>query len=308
MWNKKFISLVLTRQCNSRCSYCKIAFENLFINEKNINFLLKNISDNQEAEYNIEFFWWEPLLAYNSILYFLKNANFRNLSWYSIVTNWILLDLKKISVLNQYNFKVYISLHPVLFEKFIKKDVFFIKQIKNLEFNLILEPWKIIYANKYLDFLIEKSIINCVVNILPVHYTVSWDKDNLIALSIFLKKLEKYKKYYRFSYFNDFFKRVNDLSLYDIKKWEEEYIVDVDWRVFIDYESEFYLMKDFLPKKILNYKEFYVWNIWNNDFIFQGNEHISFSENMKRILEFQKIKNNMILLSKIIEKYQIKYE
>lgn len=104
----------LTKQCNLRCEYCYVDFENKVIDEK----IAKNIIDffllQDWPEKTISFFWWEPLLEL-SLLKGLVNYSkiLANKLWkkvkFTIATNFLLVNEKIINFLKENNFEVHIS-------------------------------------------------------------------------------------------------------------------------------------------------------------------------------------------------------
>lgn len=120
-WNKNFLTknideirFNLINQCNLRCDYCYLKFDN----EKLDLSVWKNIIDYYlEQEWNnkiISFFWWEPLLEFKLLQELVEYANikskFLNKSIsFKIATNLILLNDMIIDFLLINNFELHIS-------------------------------------------------------------------------------------------------------------------------------------------------------------------------------------------------------
>ncbi len=106
----------LTNQCNLRCNYCYVQFDNdkldLNIWKNIINFLLEQEWLNK----TISFFWWEPLLEFK-LLEDLTNYAIEKSVWlnkivnFKIATNLLLLDKYILDFFIKNNFKIHISLN-----------------------------------------------------------------------------------------------------------------------------------------------------------------------------------------------------
>jgi len=101
---KIIIDLMMTNNCNRRCDYCPINFTNNFLEKKDIDFLINYLLENTD-EYDsctINFFWWEPLLNFENIKYFIEN-NVNGKIDYTIWTNWMLLTEDILNFFIKYN-------------------------------------------------------------------------------------------------------------------------------------------------------------------------------------------------------------
>lgn len=188
-------TIVFTWSCNLSCDYCKLKnikkdISNCTLNNyidlfySNISFLKKN--NIKKIEFLL--FWWEPLLVFEKIQYFIENI--KNI-WlelkFKIYTNVLLLDEKKISYFTSSweNIELFFSIdwtkesmiekrfrNNLLFDKFI----FNIKNIKKskLQFNISKviyekESEKLFNNLKYLHSLKPKNIY-----IYLVSYNYNW--------------------------------------------------------------------------------------------------------------------------------------
>jgi MoaA/NifB/PqqE/SkfB family radical SAM enzyme len=87
------IIIYLSYECNLRCSYCVINFNNDIISFKILDDLILFIEYNSNMFQNIfiEFIWWEPLLHLEQIKYILSVKFDSNIK-FQITTNWTIID------------------------------------------------------------------------------------------------------------------------------------------------------------------------------------------------------------------------
>ncbi len=106
----------LTQQCNLRCSYCYVDFSNEkleYITGKNIiDFFIEQKGDTKY----ISFFWGEPFLEFENLKklteYAFQKANqFWKKVYFTIATNFTLINRERINFLKDYDFKIHISLN-----------------------------------------------------------------------------------------------------------------------------------------------------------------------------------------------------
>jgi len=309
-------TIVLTRRCNYRCEYCAMKFENKDI--------LKNVVDKfidilkkfrkQIWSLKLEFFWWEPLMRFDVIKYMVDNSNWYNI-WYTVVTNWEFLDEEKINFMERNNFEVVFSVSYKTF-KLLNKKINFFKRInkKNIIINFILEPR---FVDKLFDlfkFLIELWFRK--ITILPVYYTKTWNKEQFVLLEHLLIKI---KKFYRiFNKINKdepleiFYVRTNKEFEYNIPKEDLEFILDRNGNIYADYETELYLLNDFVPDKVYSLKDLYLGNILDDKFSFIDvilkRRKFDIMGIMKKIVNYLGIKDNLIELWRIMKKYNVNVE
>lgn len=102
------VTLIVTQQCNFRCSYCYEKFKNLKLSDNSyrsiFTFIKKQMESNEFKNVRINLFGGEPLLVYNDIISFLESLNAYlktkkiNFS-IGITTNGYLLDIEKYKTL-----------------------------------------------------------------------------------------------------------------------------------------------------------------------------------------------------------------
>lgn len=253
--NNFLFEVIINNNCNKRCSYCKIDFYNWEISfnviDNFISFLEKNIKN---VEYfKINFFWWEPLLWFEKIQYFIQKAwKINHKIQYSIWTNGLLLNEFKIKFFNENSFKIYLSIDWESKKTFLdnKQDFDF----KNLFVNFVITPNEIENTEKILKKIIEYWVLN--INILPALWIYGWNDDNLEKLKNIFEKNNSNKSvnFNFYSYFNWFLN-------------EKQFILETNWDVFYDLDSLIWIQrqnKNFSEKikKFLKENSF-LWNILN---------------------------------------------
>ncbi|NJE40885.1 radical SAM protein, partial [Faecalicoccus pleomorphus] len=102
------VTLIVTQQCNFRCSYCYEKFKNLKLSDNSyrsiFTFIKKQMESNEFKNVRINLFGGEPLLVYNDIISFLESLNAYlktkkiNFS-IGMTTNGYLLDIEKYKTL-----------------------------------------------------------------------------------------------------------------------------------------------------------------------------------------------------------------
>lgn len=119
--NKKYddfrIQIIIDSNCNLACEYCVLLNKNkkydidkaisYQVLDKYINFLNENYENllKYYRKITITFFWWEPLLSKDKLLYFIEKLyNFDKIN-FVIHTNWILIDKNLIKLLRKYSNK-----------------------------------------------------------------------------------------------------------------------------------------------------------------------------------------------------------
>lgn len=104
----------ITNQCNLRCDYCYLDFNNDVINESTAKNIIDFLVSQNWDEKTISFFWWEPLLqfklikeltcyAYEAFTNQWKKINFK------IATNFLLSNKKIFDFFDKYNYQIHIS-------------------------------------------------------------------------------------------------------------------------------------------------------------------------------------------------------
>lgn len=243
--------IIVSRQCNKRCSYCDLDFFDAGLNKEKVDkittFLNKNAA---KVEYfHINFFGWEPLLRFDMIEYFLSKIQFNNIK-YSVWTNWVLLDKNKLKIFQDNGFDIYLSIDTIDGIKLLNKKEFW--GFEDFIFvNYIVDPDTVKNALQTLLEIHKKWFKK--LNFMPVFSTKNRNKNSL-------KELMKAKNFAKklgcnidiFSYFNGISK-------------EKQYIIDHDLSVTYDLDSLLWLQKQYtaiskdLQEEIE--EESYVWKI-----------------------------------------------
>lgn len=250
--NNLLFEIIVTNQCNKRCSYCDLDFRTIFIDKKYIDNLYDILISNSSKIDNltINFFGWEPLLNFEIIKYSIEKFSvFKNIK-FCVWTNWVLLSEKYFNFLQKNKVHIYLSIdcenYKILEEK---------KFLKNYDFlfvNLIFEPGKI----EKFYWIFENFILwygN--INFMPVYTTQKW---NIKSLTFLYKIFEKYHKTWNFfNYYNWF-------------SSEKQFILETNGELFQDLDSLLWLQKQYkiFPKKISNFisEKTKIWNIENLQF------------------------------------------
>ncbi len=250
--------LVITNQCNKRCKYCDLDFKNNTISnevlDSFIDLLIKNESSN--ISFLINFFWWEALLEYNKIVYFIERTkNIENIR-YSIWTNWILLDKDKFNYLSEYNVEIYLSIDTESLNKdFLKK---YLLNYNKLIINFILNPNTIDKSYNLFKKLYHFGFRNF--NIIPVFSTIRWNLKSFIKL----KRLKKYiLKFFGsdilfYSYFQ---KPTSDI----------QFVIDTNWNLYRDMHTHLWIIK-----QLSNLDNNIKYDIEKFSFIWNFNMNINF--------------------------------
>ena len=256
-WYKNFLSSIdeirfnLTNQCNLRCNYCYLKFNN----DKLDISVWKNIID-YYLEQNwsnkiISFFWWEPLLEYLTLVKLVEYANLRSKELnkklsFRIATNWLLLNEEIINFLMINNFDLHISFNGN------SNDI-----SRDNSTKLLLTKINLLHIKKY-DF--QKIVILYV--IFPNNINLLWDD---------LKNIKWL-----------WFKNVNfEIYLWDKFNWKNN-----DFNLFenqIKMQKSIWIFEDLNIINLLtchgnhNFLDISTsWKIWDNSLEF-FNENIDFS-------------------------------
>ena len=105
----------LTNQCNLRCRYCYVNFDNQKISSEEIIRMIQYYLEQEKSPKILSFFGGEPLLEYKTLEYVIPTilalyAKY-NISApiFRIATNALLLDNEKMKFLDQYEFEIHIT-------------------------------------------------------------------------------------------------------------------------------------------------------------------------------------------------------
>lgn len=228
--NKILIEWILTNQCNKRCQYCDLNFINRSISFQDIDLFIDFLNNNK-AEYNINFFWWEPLLEFEKIKYFVEKTR-KIISRFSIWTNGLLLSEDKLQFFEDNNIIVYLSIDNIDSLAKLKLELIS-KYKKNIIINFINDP-------DYLDNSIDcfKKIIDFwfqEIAFMPVFSTKKRDINKLSSFKKIYDQIKqnldwiKFKKYWYFNW----------ISI------EKQYVLDTDLYFYSDLDSLLWLQKQY---------------------------------------------------------------
>lgn len=259
---KIIIDLMMTNSCNKICHYCPINFDWTFLSKENIDYLIEYLDANYDSydQCTINFFWWEPLLNFENIKYFIE-SNVNDKIIYTLWTNWILLTEEIIDYLVLHNIKTYLSFHAdkeQTYKDFLKK-YFLKKAFHLLQINFIVSPINFEFIYNKIDETVEFWFKN--INIIPVMLTIKWEIKDLKLLKTFINYIDK-------KYINNIdFKWLNiyKFSYFDWIPVEVWFIVDTDLNIFQDSSDELYIWKQYsklwndLIKKIEDFS--LLWNL-----------------------------------------------
>lgn len=189
MLEKYNIILHTTTSCNYNCSYCDVIKDKRKLKQENLVKIIDFIRKNEFYIDRFKFFWWEPLLAWNEIKYIIDNSSEIIKNKFEIVTNTTLLNDEIRNYFSAYFSIIFFSIDSENEFDYERIFSFLSKyELKNKAyFNLIISPWKEEFAFKQFEKLYKNGYKNF--NILPVYFTKSWTKENLLILSAVMKKI-----------------------------------------------------------------------------------------------------------------------
>lgn len=237
--NKVLIELILTNQCNKRCKYCDLEFKNRSISEKDIDLFIDFISNNK-AEYNINFFWWEPLLEYDKIKYFVDKTK-GSISKFSVWTNGLLLNKEKLEFFKNNNIRIYLSIDNI--DTWKKLDLESISKYNDIVFvNFVNDPDYIDNSINVYNNIRDYGFKN--IAFMPVFSSKKWNKSSLIRL----------KKTYNYIKENRDWINLEKYSYFNWIKVDKQFILDTDLYFYSDLDSLLWLQKQYkiVPEEMKN--------------------------------------------------------
>ena len=175
--DKILIELILTNQCNKRCEYCDLDFQNtVFSNESILN--LDNFIKNNPAEYTINFFWWEPLLQFEKLQKVVKTL-WNKIKKFTIGTNGVMLNQEYLEYFKNNNIFIYLSVDNISCWKDLNLELIS-KFAEIIQINFINDPNFLFNSlstfEKILDFWFQN------IAFMPVFSTKKWEKSKLWEL------------------------------------------------------------------------------------------------------------------------------
>ncbi len=276
------IILHITTFCNYDCSYCDVIKDKRKLKQENLIKIIDFIKENELSINRFKFFGWEPLLAWKNIKYIIDET--QNIFWnkFEIVTNTTLLT----DEIGEY-FEKYFE---IIFFSIDSENIFDYNKVFNfinkynlkekVYFNLIISPWKENFAYEQFFKIYSSWYKNF--NILPVYFTKEWQKQNLILLSIIIKKilnkslLDNTIRLYWFQ----------ENSWYNSSLMNNSLFIDIDLNM---YYSDF--VSTYLWKWIKNV--LFIWNIksiniQNIDYQFFKERLVNYENKVNALVKWQK--------------------
>ncbi len=231
--------IILTNQCNKRCEYCDLDFQNNTISYDNINIFLDYLHNNAQNfwEIRINFFWWEPMLEFEKIKFIIENISIKNI-YYSIGTNGVLFSEEKYLFLKNNNVEIQYSIDTQTYYTILEQKYIDVKD-KNFAVNFILNPNDIEKSFEIFDLIVKRWVEKFY--ILPVYATIIWEKSALVFLHKFIEYINKISKI-----------KAVWLSYYDAPTSDREYILETDGKVFQDIHTHLWFLKQYenIPQNI----------------------------------------------------------
>jgi hypothetical protein len=159
---------------------------------------------------------------------------------YSLGTNGVFLDEKKLKFLKKNNVKIYLSVDNIDGKSFLEKKDFYGHQ-DMIEVNFINDPDFLYNSKATLKLILEKEFKN--VNFMPVFTTKKWGKEKLkdfLILKHYISSLPDLNINY-FSYYNGFSSDI-------------QFMLDTDMHFYRDLDSLIWLQKQYslIPKALKN--------------------------------------------------------
>lgn len=286
------IELILTNKCNKRCNYCDLEFKNKSLNYSGLDLFISFLKNNK-ASYTINFFWWEPLLEFKKIQYFVEKSR-EYVFQYSLWTNGKLLTREILDFFKDNNIKIYLSIDNICSWNDLNLEL--IAKYKDIvSINFINDPEYLKYS---LDTFNRIKLYGFKdISFMPVFSTKTRDKASLISLKKILDYIKHDSDKISITYF----------SYYNWVSSDKQFILDTNLNFYSDLDSLLWIQKqyknveDYLRTKID--LETNVWNVKNitlNDML----NWYNVKEILKLVFEVPKnlwtIKQN-ILLDKVLK-------
>ena len=251
------IRLNLTEQCNLRCKYCYLDFQNnvleVGVGKNIIDFYLEQ--DGKDK--TLSFFWWEPLLEFQLLEILVEYAHIKaqklgkNLT-FKIATNGILFSEKILLFLKKYDFRIHISLNGEQKSNDITRDSSTEKLLPKIELCKKIcgiESITILFAihpetveNLFTDliFIKNQGFRNILIEMVLEGGKSFWNNWNFEYILHEMKRLKD-------SHWEEWMNILNGNLL-------QRKVLDIStWGIISENSFEFFWKKvDFSPKKILD--------------------------------------------------------
>jgi len=292
---KFLIEIIVTNACNKKCEYCDLNFKQSFIKDDYIEKLAYFINNSQNVEYfHINFFWWEPLLAYKKLEKFVNYIKISNVK-YSVWTNGYLLDNEKLNFFYKNEIGISLSVDNITgFNKIKKIEEKFLGLI---EINFVNDPDYLLNSIRIFDETIKMWFKT--INFMPVFTTKKWDMRRIAELYKILEYVISYKDKLNINFFG----YLDNISP------EKQFILDTDGYFYADIDSLLWVQKQYtcvnddLKKEIDNTTK--KCHLLDKDFSF---EKLSASYNLKELIDLsvkipRELKDlmNILLINKFLE-------
>ena len=178
------IQLIIDSNCNLACEYCVLLYKNqVYKEERSISYqvLDKYITffiDNYDLllkyyrKITLTFFWWEPLLSNDKIIYIMDKLFHLGKINFVIHTNWILLNKK---IINEYK-KFDITRFSYIISIDWQLDLMMKYRLKNKLHHFMILRWIKLLRENNIRFLFSPSIMKPTSNELLNDYIYLYNK------------------------------------------------------------------------------------------------------------------------------------
>lgn len=228
--NSILIEIIMSNQCNKRCPYCDLNFYNQSFSRTSLDifsdFLDKNRS--KVKYFHINFFWWEPLLSFDDIVYIVeKQSHYQNK--YSLWTNGLLLTKRHLDFFRKNSFHIFLSIDNITgFDKFDLlawyEDI--------ISINFINDPDHMENSKKIFELIDAHRFAK--IHFMPVYSSKDWNTDSL-------RVLLEMKKYISSNTNNN----IECFSYFNGVSVDTQFVLDTDLYFYKDIDSLLWLQKQY---------------------------------------------------------------
>lgn len=225
------LEVILTNQCNKRCEYCDLDFRNISISNKYLDECISLILRDKNSIWylHINFFWWEPLLEFDKLRYFVDALSEVDIK-FSIWTNGALLTSTKLDYLIKNDIFIHLSVDNITWIKDLKILNFI--NYKNIEINFIQDPDYLFRSQEVYKEILKLGVKK--INFMPVFSTKKWNKNQMIDVWKILK--------YMYELWST---KIEIFWYYDWFSAENQFMLDTDWYLYNDVDSLLWLQKQY---------------------------------------------------------------
>lgn len=231
--NTLLFEIIMSNQCNRRCSYCKLDFFQQKMPQEHLDALSMFLerSENYISRSIINFFGWEPLLNQQGIRYFVEKTKHLPFVHYSIGTNGLLLNEDMFWFMRENNFEIYLSIDTEVADIILRKK-FLQSYTHNIWLNFIVNPNTISQSPTLFERCLEFGFQN--INIMPVMFTMRWTKPSFVQLKHFVDTSVK-PRLWKYN--------IQLHSYYNGVTPDMQYILDSDGYIYSDLDSLLWIQK-----------------------------------------------------------------